>query len=128
MQTFNEFWEEVCKYNLETAHPKQNIKVTFSCANGCGAKGGINFPNSFLWLSIETACNNHDIDWKLAENYENLVKANHRFRRNMEKIIDIDSANWLMKRIRYHFMNRYYTEVKMLGTRTYAKQRGFGND
>ena len=125
MQTFEEFYKEVDQYNFDIKHSYDKLKNNFNCANGCGSKGGIDFPDSLWWCSIESACNNHDIDWKLAKNYNELVEANHRFRKNMEKIIDFESKDWFFLLIRLKTMSRYYRMVKLIGTKSYAKERGF---
>ena len=125
MQTFEEFWADVNKYQLESCLKYHQLKRYFHEANGCGSKGGINVPDHFLFLSMSPTCHNHDLEWHLAKSLTELIAANQRWRRNMEKVIDQGSANWLMIRLRLRWMNRYYTEVKMFGTNSYAKTRGF---
>jgi len=125
MMTFDEFWDDIIEYSLELNYKYHEYKSTFKQANGCGAKGSIKVPDHFLWLYITATCNIHDIEWHLAKNHDDLIKANQRWRRNMEKIIDQKSANWLMVRLRRRLAYRYYTEVKMIGTNSYAKDRGF---
>ena len=125
MQTFEQFWEDVSNYRLEVKYNFIKIQETFKEANGCGSKGGLSFPSTFWGLSILSACTNHDIDWALAESYNELIASNHRFRRNMEKIIDKDSSNRFMIYIRLKRMNKYYSAVKLLGTKNYADERNF---
>lgn len=125
MQDFDEFWNDVCTYKLEVKHKFHILKKAIKYANGCGSKGGIKFPDSFLWVSIKSACNNHDIDWSLSLTVDDLINDNYRFRRNMERIIDAESANWLMVHIRMKMMNYYYEGVKLIGTGNYSEERGF---
>lgn len=125
MQTFEEFWDEVGYYKLEVKHPFHVLKKNFGCANGCGAKGGIPFPYTFWGLSILSTCSGHDIDWELSESFNELVESNYRWRRNMERIIDKESANRFMVYLRLKRMNKYYEAVKLFGTKNYADERQF---
>ena len=127
MQTFEQFWDDVATYKLETKHPYYLYKEGFECgdANGCGAKGGVNVPDTMWGVRVSAACNIHDIDWKNSTSYTDLVDANMAFRRNLEKILDEESANKLTLWLRLNRMSRYYRMVKLVGTDVYAKERGF---
>lgn len=125
MQSFEDFWSDVCTYKLEIKYPFNKLKLNIHCSNGCGAKGGLPFPSTFWGVSILATCTNHDIEWKLAENHIELIEANYRWRRNMERIIDQESANRFMIYLRLKRMNKYYNAVKLIGTQNYADERGF---
>lgn len=126
MQTFEEFLRHVYEYNLDfSKRTNKELKHAFSYCNGCGSKGGIIFPSTMYLVNIEPACNLHDMDWEEAKDWYDLVSANHRFRLNMEKIIDIESSNKFMIYLRSKRMFKYYNAVKLIGTYSYAKERGF---
>lgn len=61
--------------------------------NGCGAKGGIKVPNSFLGLDISIACNIHDWMYQYGETHSDRIFADAMFRTNLSIIIeDIDTS------------------------------------
>lgn len=116
--------QSILVYSLETRFSKATIRAHYSCVNGCGAKGGIDVPDSILFVSIEAACNLHDLGWELAVCADDVIEANYSFRRNMERIIDAHSSNIVTKLLRYKIMNYYYTTVKLAGTTSYLDERG----
>lgn len=126
-QEFNNFWNECMEHGLERIYPRHKYYEAFSRreVNGCGAKGGIDVPDTIYGMSITTACNIHDTEWFFAKNYFDLVEANQRFRRNIEKIIDAYSDNRFMVFLRMRRLHKYYDAVKLIGTPTYAKEKGF---
>lgn len=126
-QEFNKFWNECMEHNLERVYPKHKYYEAFSRreVNGCGAKGGIDVPDNLLGMSITTDCNIHDTEWLFAENYFDLVDANQRLRRNIEKKIGFYSANRFMIWLRMKILHHYYDAVKLIGTPSYAKEKGF---
>lgn len=125
--TFEEFWNQVVLYKLELAFPFRAYKDAFACdeVNGCGAKGGIDFPDTMWGVLVTAACNEHDVSWSKARSLTELVNANMRFRRNLEKIIDHESGNPFTQWLRLNRMSRYYRMVKLIGTPAEAKKRGF---
>lgn len=127
MNRFNEFWNDVGYYRLETNHPYTVYEDAFKegHVNGCGAKGGINFPDTFWGVSVESACDGHDVDWLQAKSLEELLAGNYRWRRNMEKIIDRESGNRFTLWLRLKRMSKYYRMVKLVGTPAEAKNRGY---
>jgi len=102
-------------------------KVAFAenDVNGCGSKGGIDFPDSLWGASIFAACGTHDVDWREAKTLEDLKRGNKRFRENMELIVDAESSNRFIQWMRLKTMSRYYRMVKLVGTPAEAKARGF---
>lgn len=125
--TFEEFWDQSIKYDLELGFPCKAYRDTFACneVNGCGAKGGVDFPDTMWGVLVTAACNEHDVSWHKAESLQDLIDANMRFRRNMERIIDTESANAFTQWLRLNRMSRYYRMVKLIGTPAEAKERGF---
>ena len=128
MQTFEAFIDQCAYYGLELIHTRSEYEEAFACGdvNGCGAKGGIDVPDTMWGVYVGAPCNIHDVDWKLAKNYQDLVDANQRFRRNIEKVLDKESANAFTLWFRLNRMSRYYRMVKLVGTPLYAKERPYG--
>lgn len=126
MQTFGEFWNDVSKYKLETKYEYPELKIGFQYANGCGAKGGIKFPGTMWGLKIISACIIHDIEWALSKSYEDLLTANRNFKKNLLKIIKAGSLFllWPVRRLRVLW---YTMGVELVGTKSYAVERGFIN-
>lgn len=122
MQTYEQFLENITKYKLVVT--SRNIRRDYQYANGCGAKGGIKFPKTMWGLNIEPACIAHDIGWNSAKSLKDLQKENEIFDNNLKRIIDVES-NFLMVRLRRLRAAKYVTEVELLGTKAYAKERGF---
>lgn len=124
MITLKEFLEDVSKYDLDVSKIR-NITVSYTYANGCGAKGGMKFPDTMWFVSIIAACIIHDIDWALAKCYQDLLDGNERFDNNLKKICDkesmYDATRW-MRRMR---ISKYISGVELHGTDDYARERGF---
>lgn len=56
--------------------------------NGCGARDGINVPDTIFGLRITGACNVHDWDYQTGRSLRDKAAADERFRRNLQTIID----------------------------------------
>lgn len=125
MQTFDEFWDDVVTYTLETSLGFERLKIGFKYANGCGAKGGVKFPSTMYLIDISAACNIHDIEWKNSECYNDLIEANRRFNRNLKAITDKESGNMFTRWIRRMRVAKYVAGVELIGTRDYAIEREF---
>lgn len=125
MKTFGEFAGDVEKYSLELKHPIRLYRLNFRHANGCGAKGGMKFPNTMWGVNIVAACIIHDIEWQLATNFKELVAANERFDNNLKRITDYNSSNSITTWLRRMRVAKYVIGVEIHGTRDYANERGF---
>jgi len=125
MLTFDDFWADVCLYKLELGFKYHEYENGIKYANGCGAKGGIKFPDTMYYISVISACIIHDIDWYKATCYQDLLDANERFDNNLKKICDRDSMNDLTKWFRRMRIAKYVSGVELYGTESYAKDRGF---
>jgi len=125
MQNFEEFWGDVNIYLLDSCLKYHQLKRGIQYANGCGAKGGIKFPDTMYFVIIIAACIIHDIEWKLAKTFQDLLDANERFDDNLKKIIVAESQNELMVWLRNQRAAKYITGVEREGTVTYAIERGF---
>lgn len=126
-QRFEEFWKDCINNSLERAYPRDIYYKAFIAkeVNGCGAKGGIDVPDTIYGMSITTECNIHDTEWLNAKSYFDLVDSNQRLRRNIEKRIDKYSANRFMVFLRMKRLHKYYDAVKLIGTPSFAKEKGF---
>ncbi len=90
--------------------------------NGCGAKGGIKVPNSFLGLSIKTPCNIHDVMFKEGKTQADFLFANAIFLLNLTITI-INGSNWFMKPIRFWLATKYFIAVSLKGKSAYWKNK-----
>ena len=121
---FELFWSEINKYQYESVLKYHQLKTGFAYANGCGAKGGINVPDTMYGVNVTDACNMHDIEWANAQCMADLLIANKHFDNNLKKKCDRNS-NWLTKRFRRVRIFEYVFMVKIFGTKSYARERGF---
>lgn len=126
MQSFEQFWEHVCTYDLKSDYKFHELKANFKESNGCGSKGGMKFPSSFFFVKIVAACSIHDIEWFFAKSYEDLIKSNERFDNNLKRITDYES-NKVTRWIRRQFISYYVSGVELVGTRKYAEARQFSD-
>jgi len=67
--------------------------------NGCGARDGIDVPDTIWGLSITRACNVHDWDYQRGISAQMKDIADDRFRRNLQKLIDhaYSNSGWLLR-------------------------------
>lgn len=75
---------------LECSHTYRNAEAAFIQANcnGCGARDGIDVPDTIYGLSITRACNIHDLDYKMGRTRQDKDDADDRFRRNIQRLVD----------------------------------------
>ena len=104
-----EYWE---------LSPSAKAKI----CNGCGAKGGIDVPDTMYGLSVTRSCNIHDYMWYVATTLKELKEANKMFFKNMKA--EIREGSWWLRGVRYARAHKYYLAVKYFGTKGYAKERG----
>jgi len=123
MKSLELFKLDIEKYGLN--YKSENLRLDYSYANGCGAKGGIPFPPTMWFVNIESACIIHDIEWQLAQNYQELLDANENFDNNLKLITDYESLNDATRWIRRMRISKYVTGVELKGTDSYALERGF---
>ncbi len=117
--------KQMVKYNLVYKYECLKMLANISHANGCGAKGGIKFPDTMYFVNVSAACCIHDIEWELAEHYQDLLDANERFDNNLKSITDAESSNNLMTWLRRSRISKYVSGVELVGTDAYAEERGF---
>ena len=91
--------------------------------NGCGAKGGIDFPDSMWGQSMTVACDIHDYMWYASSSSYDVRLANEYFWYNMKVIVK--QGSWWLRGLRYARAHKYYLAVKWFGTSDYIERRGF---
>mgnify|MGYP000344950273 CR=1 FL=1 len=87
-----------------TNSTKQKIEKV---CNGCGAKGGIKFPSSFLGVKIKTACNVHDWMFEEGVTLGDYFFSNLMFFWNLFALI-WNSSNWFTISIRTPMVMSYF--------------------
>lgn len=123
MITLLEYYDDINKYKLNR-NGLGRIDVSFSYANGCGAKGGVKFPDTMWFVLIISACIGHDVRWALAKCFADLVEANEIFDNDLKKICDYES-NTPMQWVRRQRIAKYISGVELKGIYDYAEERGF---
>lgn len=86
--------------------------------NGCGAKGGIDVPDTMYGLSITQSCNIHDWMFKEGVTYADMMFANAMFLLNLTIEI-IAGSNWATKPIRLMRATKYFLAVIQFGSGAY---------
>ncbi len=90
--------------------------------NGCGAKGGIKVPDSFLGLEIKKACNIHDWMTEEGQTLGDFLFAAVMFLANLAAIILSDS-NRFVRIIRMILAFNYFTGVLIGGRSHFFKNK-----
>ena len=118
------FRADIIKYGLSLDPYTSNLTSLYQYANGCGAKDGIDVPDTIWGVDVSSACHVHDIMWMQAECYPDLIAANNEFVVNLKKICDLESNTFTgyFRRLR---IATYSYGVDEFGTRDYAIERGF---
>lgn len=75
-----------CEQSFRDATPEFIAEI----CNGCGARDGIDVPDTIWGMSITRACNIHDWDYQLGKTTEAKDAADDRFRRNIQSLIDFN--------------------------------------
>lgn len=78
--------------------------------NGCGAKEGIDVPDTMWGLSITRACDIHDWMYYTGKTKADKLFADAIFRMNVSIIIDANS-NIVTSMLRHGRASKYYTAV-----------------
>lgn len=90
--------------------------------NGCGAKGGIKVPSTFIGLCINEACNIHDWMFKEGKTKADFIFANVMFLVNLIVII-INGSNIFTRAIRLFFAVNYFLAVALKGHDAFWKDK-----
>ena len=82
--------------------------------NGCGAKGGINVPDTMYGLCVTLACNIHDWMFNEGKTLSDFYFANAVFIMNLAIIITSNGSKWLAP-LRLARASKYFMAVQELG-------------
>ena len=85
--------------------------------NGCGAKGGINVPDTMYGLCVTLACNIHDWMFKEGKTLGDFFFANAIFIMNLAVLI-VSQSKWLAP-FRLARATEYFIAVQTLGEDSY---------
>lgn len=111
------------QYNLHYSESYRNATDAErgTCCNGCGAKGGINVPDTLYGLSITDACNVHDWDYKHGKTLDDKLTADRFFFSNVLIIIESQTSfmGKLLKPLRRRRALKYYEAVTTFGNNAY---------
>ncbi|MGB5793365.1 hypothetical protein [Poseidonibacter sp.] len=91
--------------------------------NGCGAKDGVNVPNTMYGLDISQACHIHDWMFEEGKTLADFIFANAMFIVNLTRIIVHKSANKFMVSLRLLRASKYFTAVVLYGHEAYWKNK-----
>jgi len=85
--------------------------------NGCGAKEAlIDFvPDTIYGMSVRPACNPHDFGYHIGKTIEDKQREDRRMLNNTLRLIQIRSANRVMKFLRTKRAVKYYMAVDLMG-------------
>lgn len=86
--------------------------------NGCGAKNGINVPDTLYGLSVEEACNIHDFMYKFGITKFDKIFADAMFLYNVCSIVINNSGKWLLG-LRLARASKYFIAVALWGDKAY---------
>lgn len=108
---------ELVKSGVLEADPgfiSTDLEALLFICNGCGAAGKRDLiPDTMYGLYIGYACLIHDFDYNLGKTEADRRFADERFKRNLLKLIGMDSKLfWPARRIR---VNTYYESVRICG-------------
>lgn len=98
---------------------EQEIK---EICNGCGAKNGLDVPDTFYGLDISLACTIHDWMYHTGITYADKLFADAMFRLNLTILIDEANYNMVtnvLKPLRHGRASTYYNAVVLWGNNAY---------
>lgn len=96
------------------AYWQLSIEQHAEICNGCGARDGIDVPDTVYLLSIKRACNIHDYMYQVGTTAEEKIEADRTFLANMNAIIKKESV-FFLKGPRMVRAREYYLAVKYFG-------------
>ncbi len=97
------------------AYKKLTEEQRKNMVNGCGPGrfGSFIVPDSFIGLSITSACNIHDYMYEVGETIDDKKEADRVFLNNMVRLID--DRGGILKWFRLKMAKSYYMAVKYFG-------------
>ena len=108
------YWES-------TDYDKLNV------CNGCGAKDGIDVPDTMWGLSITSACNVHDWMFNEGKTLADFYFANAVLIMNLAIIIVTEGSKWLAP-LRLARATKYFLAVQELGQDAYWVEKERNED
>ena len=94
---------------------------------GCGPGGIGDFlvPDTVYGLSIRPACQVHDHGYRHGKDASEEDRARHDriLKNNSLRIVDDHTKWWILKRLRYHRVEKYYIMVRAFGGPAYWSER-----
>jgi hypothetical protein len=101
---------------VPTSFFKAKKKEIEKIVNGAGPKGwGWLVPDTLYGLSVTAAANIHDWEYYKGKTKEDKKKADDNFYKNMIRIIEAETSNWLLKKLRTMRAKLYFWAVKHFG-------------
>lgn len=101
-------------FTYHEASPEEKLDI----CNGCGAKGGVNVPDSMWGLYIGEACNIHDWMFNEGKSLADFYFSNAVFIMNLSIIIVCGGNAWLAP-LRLMRATKYFVAVQSLGEDAY---------
>ena len=105
--------------NYHVATAKARAKV----CNGCGAKGGMKFPDYMWGLKVKEACDIHDWMTKKGLTLMDFLFAAGMFITNLTIIIWFGSSNKFMMTLRLFRASKYFIGVVVVGLNHFFKNK-----
>ena len=105
------------------AAPSEKRKI----CNGCGAKEGLNVPDTMWGLDISEACKIHDWMYQHGKTLADKIFADAMFRLNLSMIID-KYSNPAMAYLRHGRAGKYYLAVTRWGNGAYWTGKTINED
>ena len=106
------------KLYAPTSYWEATEKEKAEVCNGCGAKEGMNVPDTMWGLDISQGCNIHDWMFGEGKTQGDFFFANAIFIMNLAIIIIAKSNKWLVG-LRLARASKYFTAVAVLGLDAY---------
>ena len=105
------------------ASPSEKSKI----CNGCGAKDGLDVPDTMWGLDISEACKIHDWMYQNGKTLADKIFADAMFRLNLSMIID-KYSNPAMAYLRHGRAGKYYLAVVKFGNDAYWTGKTINED
>ena len=91
--------------------------------NGCGvANAWFDYvPDRFIGTNVRHACFIHDWEYYLGLTLEDKKKADDNFKANLRILIELDTTNRVLIKVKYTLACVYYLGVKHFGHKSFLK-------
>ncbi len=95
--------------------------------NGCGAKGGIDFPDTMYGLNVSEPCHIHDWMTAYGKTLGDFFFAGAIFILNLSLVI-VNKSNKLTSVLRLMRASKYFSAVMVVGLEHYWKEKDKNDD